>query len=192
MLNSTWAHGKGLGSSSYPGQGSSLALGQDFSPRTSVINFLGVQDDTDEHEELLGFGHRQIHPKRYYWVWRPDPSGGYSVRGAYDLLTFRGGQTVVATTDLIWHKQVPLKVSVAAWGLLRNRLPTKDNLVRRHIISQGAHLCMAGCGQWRSRDPGLGVDPPQYMTTLFSLRILQEALLSAILLCSYCGCVVFG
>ncbi|GAU10685.1 hypothetical protein TSUD_424660, partial [Trifolium subterraneum] len=81
-----------------------------------------------------------------YWVWRPDPSGGYSVRGAYDLLTSRGDQGVAATTDLIWHKQVPLKVSVAAWRLLRNRLPTKDNLVRRHIIPQGAHLCVAGCG----------------------------------------------
>ncbi|GAU33365.1 hypothetical protein TSUD_364900 [Trifolium subterraneum] len=58
----------------------------------------------------------------------------------------RGGQAVAATTDLIWHKQVPLKVSVAACRLLRNRLPSKDNLVRRHIISQGAHLCMAGYG----------------------------------------------
>ncbi|GAU46724.1 hypothetical protein TSUD_100160 [Trifolium subterraneum] len=50
-----------------------------------------------------------------YWMWRPDPSGGYSVRGVYDLLTSRGDQVVATTTDLIWHKQVPLKVSVAAW-----------------------------------------------------------------------------
>ncbi|GAU39054.1 hypothetical protein TSUD_396590 [Trifolium subterraneum] len=82
----------------------------------------------------------------YYWVWRPDLSGGYSVQGTYDLLTSMGGQAMAATTDLIWHKLVPLKVSVAAWRLLRNRLPTKDNLVRRHIISQGAHLCVDGCG----------------------------------------------
>ncbi|MCI74158.1 hypothetical protein A2U01_0095422, partial [Trifolium medium] len=27
---------------------------------------------------------------------------------------------VDATTDFIWHKQVPLKVSVLAWRLLRN------------------------------------------------------------------------
>ncbi|GAU21854.1 hypothetical protein TSUD_33500 [Trifolium subterraneum] len=39
-----------------------------------------------------------------------------------------------------------MKVSVAAWRLLRNRLPTKDNLVRRHIIPQSAHLCVAECG----------------------------------------------
>jgi hypothetical protein len=36
-----------------------------------------------------------------YWVWRPDPSDGYSVRDVYDLLTSRGVQVVVATTDLI-------------------------------------------------------------------------------------------
>ncbi|MCI63321.1 helicase-like protein, partial [Trifolium medium] len=39
------------------------------------------------------------------WLWRPDLGGGYSVWGAYDLLTFREVQDVDATTDLIWHKQ---------------------------------------------------------------------------------------
>ncbi|GAU12279.1 hypothetical protein TSUD_141870 [Trifolium subterraneum] len=80
------------------------------------------------------------------WVWCPDPGGGYSVRGAYDLLTFRDDQAVDATTELLWHKQVPLKVSVVAWRLLRNRLPTKDNLVGRNIINQDSHFCVAGCG----------------------------------------------
>ncbi|GAU32087.1 hypothetical protein TSUD_152920 [Trifolium subterraneum] len=56
-----------------------------------------------------------------YWVWRPDRA-------------------------VAIRCEVPLKVSVAAWRLLRNRLPTKDNLVLRHIIPQGAHLCVAGCG----------------------------------------------
>jgi hypothetical protein len=41
---------------------------------------------------------------------------------------------------------VPLKVSVMTWRLLRNRLPTKYNLVRRHIISSDASLCVTGCG----------------------------------------------
>ncbi|MCI24080.1 cysteine-rich receptor-like protein kinase, partial [Trifolium medium] len=50
----------------------------------------------------------------HQWLWQPDPGGGYFVRGAYDMLTFREGQDVDATTDLIWHKQVPLKVSVVA------------------------------------------------------------------------------
>jgi hypothetical protein len=49
------------------------------------------------------------------------------------------------TSNLIWHKQVPLKVSVIAWRLLRNRFSTKDNLVRRHIIPPDASIC-TGCG----------------------------------------------
>jgi hypothetical protein len=50
------------------------------------------------------------------------------------------------TSDLIWHQQIPLKVSVMVWRLLRNRLPTKDNLVRRHIIPPDVSLCATGCG----------------------------------------------
>jgi hypothetical protein len=62
------------------------------------------------------------------------------------LLTRTEVPEEVATTTLIWHKHVPLKESVLAWWLLRNRLPTRDNLVRRHIIEPNAHFCVTGCG----------------------------------------------
>ncbi|MCI44378.1 70 kDa peptidyl-prolyl isomerase, partial [Trifolium medium] len=48
--------------------------------------------------------------------------------------------------DLIWHKQVPLKVSILAWRLLRDRLPTKVNLASRGIITPDAQSCVAVCG----------------------------------------------
>ncbi|MCI00433.1 cysteine-rich receptor-like protein kinase, partial [Trifolium medium] len=80
------------------------------------------------------------------WVWRYDMAGGYSVRGAYALLTTADATTPAVASDLIWHKHVPLKVSVLAWRLLRNRLPTKDNLVARNIISHDACFCVNGCG----------------------------------------------
>jgi len=48
--------------------------------------------------------------------------------------------------ELIWHKHVPLKVSIFAWQMLRERLPTKSNLVIRGIIPSDARLCAAGCG----------------------------------------------
>jgi hypothetical protein len=79
------------------------------------------------------------------WVWRHDPGGGYSAHGAYEILTTHDAHDTVAISDLIWHKQVPLKVSVMAWRLLRNRLPTEDNLVRRHIIHPDACLWLWGC-----------------------------------------------
>jgi hypothetical protein len=81
-----------------------------------------------------------------HWVWRHDPSGGYTVRGDYSMLAFKELHDEEAPIDMIWHKQVPLKVSVLAWRLLRNRLPTKDNLVRRHILPQESSYCVAGSG----------------------------------------------
>ncbi|GAU22937.1 hypothetical protein TSUD_326630 [Trifolium subterraneum] len=81
------------------------------------------------------------------WIWRHDIGVGYSVRGACSLLTTRDVVTTVGASDLIWHKHVPLKVSVLAWRLLRNRLPTKDNLVERHIIPLDDRFCVNGCGQ---------------------------------------------
>jgi len=48
------------------------------------------------------------------WVWHPDPSGGYSVRGAYDLLTTQDTPIADSAVELICHNQVPLKVSVFA------------------------------------------------------------------------------
>ncbi|GAU41847.1 hypothetical protein TSUD_177580 [Trifolium subterraneum] len=59
------------------------------------------------------------------WLWQPDPF----LRGAYQLLTSHDSVTLDVAEDLIWHGQVPLKVSVLAWRLLRDRLPTKSNLV---------------------------------------------------------------
>ncbi|MCI58334.1 O-acyltransferase WSD1, partial [Trifolium medium] len=75
---------------------------------------------------------------------------GYTVRGAYQLLTTQDTVTLDAASGLIWHRQVPLKVSICAWRLVRDRLPTKANLVTRGILSTEAHLCVSGCGEVES------------------------------------------
>jgi hypothetical protein len=41
-----------------------------------------------------------------------------------------------AIEEIIWHKQVPLKVYIFVWRLLRDRLSIKTNLVTRDIITQ--------------------------------------------------------
>jgi hypothetical protein len=48
------------------------------------------------------------------WLWWHDPGGSYSVRGTYTFLTSRHVSEVEALTNLLWHKQIPLKVSVLA------------------------------------------------------------------------------
>ena len=80
------------------------------------------------------------------WQWLPDPLEGYSVRAVYSMLTDQGAPQVPQDVDLIWHRQVPLKVSITAWRSLRDRLPTKSNLALRGVLHAEACLCVAGCG----------------------------------------------
>ncbi|RHN69534.1 putative reverse transcriptase zinc-binding domain-containing protein [Medicago truncatula] len=47
-------------------------------------------------------------------------------------------------SNAIWNNEVPLNVSLFAWRLLRNRLPTTNNLIRRHILHHNAQLCVGG------------------------------------------------
>jgi len=54
-----------------------------------------------------------------------------------------GVSTVAVST--LWNKQVALKVVLIAWRLFRDRLPTKDNLLRRGVIPFDSWLCVAGC-----------------------------------------------
>lgn len=81
-----------------------------------------------------------------YWRWQLDPSAGYTVRGSYKLLTAQDTLQVAHAADLIWHKQVPLKVSIFVCRLLRDRLPTRSNLVDRGIITNVDTGCLVGCG----------------------------------------------
>ena len=81
------------------------------------------------------------------WRWRLDNSGKYSVCSVYDLLTSGGITNVDEASSLVWHRQVPLKVSILTWRLLRNRLPTKSNLASRGILVHDMHLCVSGCGE---------------------------------------------
>jgi len=80
------------------------------------------------------------------WHWLHDIAGGYTVRGAYYILTSQVQLLGDDKGDLVWHKYVPVKVSFLAWRLLRDRLPTKDNLLQRGVLQQTVLQCVTGCG----------------------------------------------
>jgi hypothetical protein len=80
------------------------------------------------------------------WRWYLDPTKGYSVRSAYRFLTNSGDLVVRSQDDNVWHQHIPSKVSLFVWRLLRNRLPTKDNLARRSVIPSAQTACVLGCG----------------------------------------------
>jgi len=71
----------------------------------------------------------------------------FSVRSAYNWLTVQLSIASSVAASSIWNKDVPLKVSVFAWWLFRDRLPTKDNLLSRRVIPLDSRLCVAGCGR---------------------------------------------
>jgi len=80
------------------------------------------------------------------WHWEPDIAAGYTVSGAYHILTTQTDPPDVGMNNLVWHKQVPLKVTIFAWRLMRDRLPTKLNLVRCGVLPADTAWCIAGCG----------------------------------------------
>ena len=81
------------------------------------------------------------------WQWELDKDEGYKVRDAYHALTHMAAPPPDATSNLAWHKQVPQKVSIVAWRLLQDRLPTKINLQRRGITQVTDTSCVSGCGK---------------------------------------------
>ena len=80
------------------------------------------------------------------WKWHMDTSGGYTVRSACQLLTTQDTSLVEGADALVWHKHVPLKVSIFAWRLVKNRLPTRANLVHHGTLSDAGAGCLCGCG----------------------------------------------
>jgi len=81
------------------------------------------------------------------WKWRLDPSSVFIVRSAYNFINDNGLIDLVVPASSLWHKDVPLKMILFVWRLFRDRLPTKDNLFRRHVINFDAQLCIGGCGE---------------------------------------------
>jgi len=50
----------------------------------------------------------------------------------------------------VWHRYIPTKVSLLVRRLLRNRLPTKDNLLRRRVVQAEDTVSAYGCGESES------------------------------------------
>lgn len=80
------------------------------------------------------------------WIWSPERDGRYHVCGVYVILTREISDQDVVSPEFIWHQSIPLKVSLFMWRLSRNRVPTKENLFKWHIVSQDDHFCVSECG----------------------------------------------
>jgi len=85
------------------------------------------------------------------WVWKVHSSNKYTVSRVYYRLTEEDDHVIndnghLTDNHLWWLKVVPLKVSLFAWCLLLNRVPTRDNLlIRRCVLSPNDQSYMRGC-----------------------------------------------
>ncbi|XP_058748652.1 uncharacterized protein LOC131621635 [Vicia villosa] len=98
----------------------------------------------------------EVAPKRNEsdgFVWPVDGTSDYSVRGYYNKLLQESTEEVVDTTEkemlkVIWKSWMPSKVQVFGWRLMKERLATRDQLVKRGIIvTDEESLCVFGCLQ---------------------------------------------
>ncbi|XP_057811301.1 uncharacterized protein LOC131025525 [Salvia miltiorrhiza] len=72
------------------------------------------------------------------WTWRASPDGKYTTKSAYAVIKLRRSECSNPSADAplvasVWQILAPNKAVVSAWRLLRNRLPSSDNLRKRNI-----------------------------------------------------------
>ncbi|XP_024640724.1 uncharacterized protein [Medicago truncatula] len=82
--------------------------------------------------------------RRRLWAWEEELVG--ELRLLLQNVSFQVHLDHSVMSISLWHKEVPLKVVLFAWRLLRDRLPTKDNLHRRHVLGVDDQYCVGGCG----------------------------------------------
>jgi hypothetical protein len=75
------------------------------------------------------------------WIWKPGNGGLFSVKSTYVFLdSTLNISTPRSSLDsfafkFIWKSGVPSKVSALSWQLLLNKIPTRENLRRRNVLS---------------------------------------------------------
>jgi hypothetical protein len=47
--------------------------------------------------------------------------------------------------EKVWHKFVPLKAAMLAWQLFQDRVPSKQNLIKREILTRAVINCKGCC-----------------------------------------------
>jgi len=94
-----------------------------------------VEEDRRLVEEIRARAQRVVLKDnvRDRWVW---DRSVYSVKVAYSSLIngLANGDSEDKAFVAAWSKLVPLKVSVLVWRIWQNKIPTRDNLIKRGIL----------------------------------------------------------
>ncbi|KAH1209667.1 putative ribonuclease H protein [Glycine max] len=91
--------------------------------------------------------HIQRHVKDIM-TWKADPSGVYSTKSAYKLMIIPSTPaSELRSSTLLWKLKIPPKPAVFTWRLLKDRLPTRANLIRGNVIIQDIVCPLCGLEQ---------------------------------------------
>ncbi|GKU94756.1 hypothetical protein SLEP1_g8202 [Rubroshorea leprosula] len=102
--------------------------------------------EEDLEKELLEIINT-THPsqnKEDQWSWHLEISGNYTTKSAYSQLS-KGVPRHEGDFKRVWKAPIPPKVSAFCWQLLHRKLPTKDNLASRGILTDIASSNCCWC-----------------------------------------------
>lgn len=79
------------------------------------------------------------------WRWRQNRDGNFVTKKAYLLLTADDGEDGAGQDgsfvfSKIWSKNFTIRASTTVWRILWDRLPTRTNLHKRHILPQNSTM----------------------------------------------------
>ncbi|XP_057794115.1 uncharacterized protein LOC131010566 [Salvia miltiorrhiza] len=84
--------------------------------------------------------------KRDGWRWKASSNGAFSVKSAYEAISREkrqpNEQRKEGELTQIWKTKAPAKAIITAWKVLKGRLPTLDNLIRRQVPIQPPIFCV--------------------------------------------------
>ncbi|XP_049368158.1 uncharacterized protein LOC125833012 [Solanum verrucosum] len=72
-------------------------------------------------------------------IWTPADSGQFSISSAWEIIRKKQAKDLINT--IIWHKNVPFKVSFFIWRALRSKLPTNEKLASFGIEPVNCYCC---------------------------------------------------
>lgn len=70
---------------------------------------------------------------RVVWYWLADPRGVFSVRSCYKMMTYDANNSSSSFWRRLWKLNVPGKVKNFLWRIVKNVLPTTNNLLSRRV-----------------------------------------------------------
>lgn len=94
----------------------------------------------------------QITDAQDIWFWKYDATRIFSVKSAYSIVEL-ASRVDVAPPEVpniilakLWKSWAPSKVIVFSWQLLQNRIPSRQNLLRRRVITDINNTFCVLCG----------------------------------------------